>query len=340
MRQVLSALAWAVVLLAVAVAAKHIDHATPDTLPLISPDEFSWDHPLVQRMLWEGRNETTKSKHDKHDKHDAPRRIIKRTNIEGQQVGGKHCLGCAGGMVPAMPTIDELTIDYLENQMLKTESDLRDRCVFYTGVTNSEAAINSWTLEPGADRPGLSKTATAFTCSKGMYSIWQLWPGGTANVQPNPPPDNEHTPNFWEVFLKDSWLQKVAPKPICFKYFENMSSAMARRCKGKVYVMSLKPLDLPGYGQGTEANNNAHSIWNNYEWPTLKNNGGVTQLIGLTAKGPNGEVGDMWELNMSDLSKKGPYTGAVPRGLGKRDTCTNNRAYQPPGQDWFGTGRF
>jgi len=87
-------------------------------------------------MLWEGRNET-----HHEEKKDKPRRIVKRTAISGQQIGGKHCLGCAGGMQPPNPTIADLTTGYLDQWILKSDNDLRNRCVFYTGITRAESPI-------------------------------------------------------------------------------------------------------------------------------------------------------------------------------------------------------
>lgn len=142
----------------------EVDKPHPTTAPLVDALEFSWDHPVVQRMLWEGRNDTH------HEKKEKPRRIIKRTTISGQQIGGKHCLGCAGGMRPAQPTINDLTTDYLEQWIMRSDRDLRNRCVFYTGITRAETPL--WSLDSLGNRLGLGKTAASFACNKGMYSIW------------------------------------------------------------------------------------------------------------------------------------------------------------------------
>lgn len=168
-----------------------------------------------------------------------------------------------------------------------------------------------------------------------------LFPGRDENKVPNEhPPDDVTRRNYWEVFTPNSWLNHLANTPSQFTYFENMSRAMARQCGGKVFVMSLRPDDLPYYGSGGQ--DNLHSIWNTVEYPELKAQGKITELIAIDINDPK----KMKKLKLSDQSVEGDYTGTVPREvqeiqdmLAKRATCTENLQYQPPGDDWFGSGR-
>jgi hypothetical protein len=117
-----------------------------------------------------------------------------------------------------------------------------------------------------------------------------------------------------------------------------MSRAMANKCSGKVFIMSLDPEHTATYGTGTVADNNAHSIWNSVEVIALRNKGKTTQLVGIHAGSRQA-----YNLRLSDLVSLGPYTGPVPRAiedlLTERDTCNGNLLYQNSGEDWFGTGR-
>jgi hypothetical protein len=154
------------------------------------------------------------------------------------------------------------------------------------------------------------------------------------------PPDDVTRRNYWEIKTPNSWLSHLANTPSQFTYFENMSRAMARRCGGKVFVMSLRPEKLTYYGSGGQ--DNEHSIWNTGELPELRAQGKITELIAIDINDPRKRK----RIDINDQSVLGDYQGTVPREvmefgdmLQKRATCTENLQYQPPGDDWFGSGR-
>ncbi|RYP41944.1 hypothetical protein DL768_010419 [Monosporascus sp. mg162] len=296
---------------------------------------FSWDDPELNRRLWAGLEEAGSSKR-------AEKRSALGKRAPGDRIvlppvlRSRHCLGCVKTASGQKATIDDFSTEWLETQLLKTDAQLKNKCLFYTGVTVSEHP--PWIPEGG----NLSPHASQFACQNGLYTIWNLFPGRSGNEAPVTEPDSPSRYNFWEIFHEGSWINAIVNDR--FTYFENMSEAMARHCTGKVWVVSLRPRETTTYGTGTDDDNNAHSIWNKKELPALRAHGGVTELIGVQATGPNGQVGEMWRLDINDpnLEAIGEYTGPIPRDLesffGKRDTCSSNQAYEPLGEDWFGTG--
>lgn len=308
--------------------------------------KISWDDPTLWGALGGGRPFPSSSSGFSAQPHQTrktlTRRADDRTVMPGSWPQAKHCLGCRKETRGDRMEIGDLTTDWLVDQILLSKDQMKDRCVFYTGVPNDERAVEGKALQLGAEE-NLSAKAAAWACNRNLVSLWTLYPGRSENVAPpgTVPDDSDKYRNFWEISVPNSWLKHLDYPPVRFWYFENMSEAMARRCSGRVWVYSLKPRGLANYGTGTVENNNAHSIWNSKEFPELKRGvgrDGMTQLVGVDAN-----TGEMWDLDMNDLRSKGAYSGPVPRGLGgkleKRNTCLENLNYQTPGEDWFGTGR-
>ncbi len=120
-----------------------------------------------------------------------------------------------------------------------------------------------------------------------MFVSQHIWHGKSDEVSGSK--DDPQYYNFYECFVKDSWLYKGLIDPArplnsndqarAMTYFERMSEAMARMCSGRVYVLTLNPLNLQKYGR----------IWGDIELPTLRSRvsegGGTaqTQLIAIDA---------------------------------------------------------
>jgi hypothetical protein len=54
--------------------------------------------------------------------------------------------------------------------------------------------------------------------------------------------------------------------------------------------MSLDSQNIHEYGTGSEDENNAHSIWNGFERPTLARNSAVTKVYAVHAKTPHHDM--------------------------------------------------
>jgi hypothetical protein len=186
--------------------------------------------------------------------------------------------------------------------------------------------------------------------------------------------------NFWSVMEKGSWLNpltkfdvpKTYPeeesptKKAYYKYFENMSRAMAESCSGRVFVMTDRPDELDSYAY----------IWY-IEWLALfekyRHGVGQSKVTKLYAVG----VSDKSIIEM-DFAKRTPlpqqpsisgnikdpenypekrqaaneindWNGTLvgteidPITLGLRmenpvdeDQCLGNIVDEPEGEDWFG----
>ncbi|KAK1990128.1 hypothetical protein LX36DRAFT_740624 [Colletotrichum falcatum] len=214
----------------------------------------------------------------------------------------KHCLGCYRKLHGQRTDINDLTTENLVRAMLVSENELKDKCVFYTGVPDTS-----------------------------------LFPGDTGNVGPSPKPDDLESYNYWEIDRPGSWLYPLSGSAYRFTYFENMSRAMARQCSGKVWVYSLTPKNLRWYGT-QKGNNNEHSIWNKVEHKELVRQAKTTMLIGIDAV--TKETFEL-DLATQAYKKDymGPVPRELDFLVERADACSNrNLKYQSPGQDWFGTG--
>ncbi|ETS76427.1 hypothetical protein PFICI_11814 [Pestalotiopsis fici W106-1] len=251
------------------------------------------------------------------------------------------CLGCLKRQngEPVKSTIAELSTTYLESKLLKRGPELLGKCVFYTSVPG-------WLEDPqekfdrrllgGNEHPGLSKIATDWACGKGYYTIWNLFSGKNSVTGSNQQADDPTQYNFWEVYVKGSWLNFLEINGEQFQYFENMSEAMASQCGGVVYVMTMRPQRLFKY----------QFIWGTKEWPRLKarkDAGGPlapTMLVSIDAAKPT----DQYEIDFDTqtvirkLSKRDANYLPVDElpGPHKRDTCSSNVNYERPDDDWFG----
>ena len=71
-------------------------------------------------------------------------------------------------------TIGQLTEDFIQQNSFfyGREGDLRDKCIFYTGVTRQdlENDENAWVRNEPETR--LSRHAAAMACRNGKESIW------------------------------------------------------------------------------------------------------------------------------------------------------------------------
>lgn len=65
-------------------------------------------------------------------------------------------------------TIAELNTAWLEEHIIPSEAQMRNKCVFYTGVKNTNRATAPWL---GANE-NLSPTAASWACANGLYSLW------------------------------------------------------------------------------------------------------------------------------------------------------------------------
>lgn len=193
---------------------------------------------------------------------EAERNLFKRTpggGPPGSQPGdplwkAASCLGCLAAERGSTVTLADLTIEWLERYIMVPDSALQDTCVFYTSVrydvtteADKRAALKH------EEHRGLSYFATDYACNNGKKTIWvsrtrkkslkmlrlwvftclqNLWPGKNDITGKN---DDPNQYNFWEVYVPGSWLNfLVDGKNSQFRYFENMSTAMARHCGGTV----------------------------------------------------------------------------------------------------------
>ncbi|KAK7923666.1 hypothetical protein PG985_007737 [Apiospora marii] len=271
------------------------------------------------------------------------------------------CLGCIEALnEPGKVTIDTLSTDYLERQMLTQAVDLLNKCVFYTSVPRPFMDLQEWydrrALGGADDHPGLSKIATDYACRNNLLTIWvratltcflamltcvspqNMYSG--ANDVTNAP-QRPFSRNYWEVYTAGSWLNFLVQQGQQFTYFENMSRAMARRCGGVVCpsgfstdAMTMRPKNLKKYG----------FIWGTVEWPTLLaryRSGGIyapQKLISIDAANPRDQYYLDFETQevISTVSKRDPNYLDMDGLLGKRATCDANLNYEPPDEDWFG----
>lgn len=106
------------------------------------------------------------------------RNIVKRT--PGSQPGDPvfklpSCLGCIEAAAGKVTSINDLTTEWLEKQILLPDSQLQNRCVFYTSVPKENEDKAEWDLRQTMghlDHPGLSWFATDWACKHKLLSIW------------------------------------------------------------------------------------------------------------------------------------------------------------------------
>lgn len=131
---------------------------------------FSWSDKQLQAALGI-RTVATGENIDK-------RHISKRT--PGSQPGDPvfklpSCLGCIEAAAGRVTSINDLTTEWLEKQMLLPDSQLQNNCVFYTSVpkvTEDATEYNIRQTMGHLEHPGLSWFATNWACGKSFVSIW------------------------------------------------------------------------------------------------------------------------------------------------------------------------
>jgi hypothetical protein len=120
--------------------------------------------------------------------------------------------------------------------------------------------------------------------------------------------------NFLYRIMEDEGKQR--------KYFENMSEAYARACKGRVYVMTDDPDKLPESG-----------IWHTTEYPTLKS---MKKIIDeIIAISLDGKVSvKIWPEDGTCRSDS-DSDGALKLSTELKD-CDEADHSEPEGKDFFG----
>lgn len=168
-----------------------VDANPPETAPVhgVSHDHvfydsynanFSWSDPMLQAAL--GIRPASLELNGRDDN------LVKRSpgsSPSDAAIKASSCMGCleaSNGQVVTLATLDTA---YLEKQiLLKPDSILLGRCLFYTSVPNPATAFIA--LSPadlveyfdrkslgGADtHPGLSRIATSWACDRNLVTIW------------------------------------------------------------------------------------------------------------------------------------------------------------------------
>lgn len=148
----------------------------PEPSPLVAsvPDDHlfarnqridvSFENPALIRRLYDGLNQDPRRSSGR-------RGLVKRATIQyGPMITAPHCLGCAEHDNGQQYSIGDLTTPWLQGQALLSEADLKDRCVFYTGVRDRDLPNNQWLNNEPERR--LSRRATRFACANNFESIW------------------------------------------------------------------------------------------------------------------------------------------------------------------------
>ncbi|KAI9164153.1 hypothetical protein HJFPF1_05792 [Paramyrothecium foliicola] len=154
--------------------------------------------------------------------------------------------------------LKSLTVEKLAAYMRATPADLQDKCVFYTKAE-----------EPSGPEK-LSTHARTWASLHNKLSIWHLWPNKDMAQQ------DSRFQDFYSIDEEQSWLHSIAKLPKrttpypTTQYFENMSNAMARSCRGEVFVLTHRPEDLRRYSTlPDETAKDFGNIWGNIERPML-----------------------------------------------------------------------
>ncbi|KAK8091451.1 hypothetical protein PG997_001812 [Apiospora hydei] len=86
------------------------------------------------------------------------------------------CLGCLQAQQGVVTSLDDLSTEYLEQQILLTDQQMLDRCVFYTSVPSWEEdrkeRLKRRELGGEGQHTGLSKIATDWACRNNKVTIW------------------------------------------------------------------------------------------------------------------------------------------------------------------------
>jgi hypothetical protein len=127
---------------------------------------FSWKDPVLQNALYAGLPPMS------------PKPGLSQRGLLAKRAGGRkiipkvpqslHCLGCLKKEIAGQMSINDISTAWLQGHILPTEQQMKDKCVFYTGVKNSNRKGQSW-LKAG---DGLSARASDWACSNGLYSLW------------------------------------------------------------------------------------------------------------------------------------------------------------------------
>lgn len=199
-----------------------VDRGHRDTT--LSPDHvfqsnyrtnFSWEDNSLQDRLWRG-----KEKQRRQDSLSTGK-LAKRaptTTVLGTVIKLPSCAGCIRQSVTGeQANLNTLTPDYLKTVMLMSQSQLLDRCVFYTSVEDQSDATQRWLLGGADTHPSLSKIATDWANPQNLVTIWNLYSG--ANDVTNTE-DNPQDYNYWEVYTEGSWLNNLkdaqVSRPYCY----------------------------------------------------------------------------------------------------------------------------
>lgn len=199
--------------------------------------------------------------------------------------------------------------------------------------------------------------------SRSLLTPYQnLYPGDSEVTDEN----KSRIKNFWEVHEAGSWLNYLELEGTKYTYFERMSTAMAQVCTGDIIIMTFNARFLHKYGKGDkpfedltapdgrpwleaypdDKGNNTHSIWNNFEFPTLDEFKKTTKITCYEVS-PGGLFYTIYPFDMgtgevifsSGTTRRSEVESwSGDNSLGKRDACTQNLQYQPRWEDWFGTG--
>lgn len=218
---------------------------------------FSWEDPLLQAALGVTARETTTT--GSHFNKRGSNHLSKRTPGSSKNdpvFKVPSCLGCIEASMGLKVTLADLSVRFLETQITKTDAQLKNKCLFYTSVPRQGQELRDRNDLGGAEKhSGLSKIATDYACNNNLYTIWvcenilthglggewmakssqdwkQIFPG-LNDITENP--DDPKARNFFEVFVKGSWLNFLHnEKEDFYRYFENMSKAMASHCGGTI----------------------------------------------------------------------------------------------------------
>ena len=139
--------------------------------------DFSWTDPALQMALWRGlkteqqlqaefgakvrrKRQTPGSSGPTNTN---PNAVFKLPSCAG-------CVAAASGAPP--PTLQSLSVQFLQNQITYSQPQLYNGCVFYTAVVGPTDFVVRRRLGGTDVHPGLSKIASDWACSNGRKSIW------------------------------------------------------------------------------------------------------------------------------------------------------------------------
>lgn len=142
---------------------------------------FSWEDPRLAAAL--GIPEDVTPATNLLGKRDGHGRLHKRTPGSGPNdpvFKLPSCLGCIEAQAGNTMGINDLTTEWLERQMTKTNQQLYNKCVFYTSVPrfwqDPIEFLARKRLGGQSKHHGLSKIASDYACSSNKFTIWVLPP--------------------------------------------------------------------------------------------------------------------------------------------------------------------